>query len=91
MLVTGTNRRAVIAALSSAAAWPLTARAQQSNSTRRIAVLMGFSEGDPVGQSFALAMRQKLESLGWVENRKSESIIAGLEAIQTKLVPWQKT
>jgi putative ABC transport system substrate-binding protein len=51
------------------AAWPLAARAQQSNSIRRIAVLMGFPEGDPHGQTYVLAMRQKLESLGWVEGR----------------------
>src|SRR4051794_32472301 len=48
--------------------WPLVARAQQSNLMHRIGVIMGFPEGDPYGQAYVLAMRQKLESLGWVEN-----------------------
>ena len=64
------GRREFITLLGSVvAAWPLAARAQQSNSIRRIAVLMGFPEGDPHGQTYVLAMRQKLESLGWVEGR----------------------
>src|SRR3974377_874326 len=52
-----------------AATWPLAASAQQSGSARRIAVIMGFPEDDPYGQRYVLALRQKLESLGWVENR----------------------
>jgi putative tryptophan/tyrosine transport system substrate-binding protein len=50
-------------------AWPFAALARQSNSMRRIGVLMGFPEGDPHGQAYVLAMRQRLESLGWVESR----------------------
>jgi putative ABC transport system substrate-binding protein len=30
---------------------------------------MGFPEGDASGQAYVLAMRQRLESLGWVEGR----------------------
>jgi putative ABC transport system substrate-binding protein len=63
------RRREFIGALGGAAAWPVVARAQQPDRTRLIAVLMGFPEGDPMGKSYVLAMRQKLESLGWVENR----------------------
>ena len=52
-----------------AATWPLVAQAQQSNSIRRMGVLMGYPEGDAHGQAYVLAMRQKLEGLGWVEGR----------------------
>jgi putative ABC transport system substrate-binding protein len=52
-----------------AASRALTLRAQPSNTTPRIAVLMGFPEGDPRGQAYIRAMRQKLESLGWVDGR----------------------
>jgi putative ABC transport system substrate-binding protein len=52
-----------------AAMWPVAALAQRPNPTRRIGVLMGFPEGDFQAQSFVLAMRTKLESLGWVEGR----------------------
>jgi putative ABC transport system substrate-binding protein len=52
-----------------ATAWPCAALAQQARLMRRIAVLMGFPEGDPHAQSYVLAMRQKLESLGWAEGR----------------------
>ncbi|MFO1303107.1 MAG: ABC transporter substrate-binding protein [Burkholderiales bacterium] len=52
-----------------AAAGPSTPRAQPSASRPRIGVLMGFPESDARGQAYVLAMRTKLESLGWVEGR----------------------
>jgi len=64
------KRREFITLIGGAAAtWPFAALAQQSNSMRRMGVLMGFPEGDPYAQAYVLAMRQKLESLGWVESR----------------------
>ena len=54
---------------SMAIARPFAAVAQQSGAIRRIGVLMGFPEGDAQAQSYVLAMRQKLQSLGWVEGR----------------------
>ena len=50
-----------------AATWPITARAQQSERARRIAVLMNNAEDDPEGQTRAAAFRQGLKALGWTE------------------------
>ena len=64
------RRREFITLLgSAAAAWPLVARAQQAERMRRIAVLNNVAEGDPDTQAWIGAFRQRLESLGWSENR----------------------
>ena len=64
------GRRELLAALGGAAvAWPLAARAQQSNRMRRIGVLMGLSESDPEAQSRIAAFRKTLQGLGWAEGR----------------------
>jgi len=48
-----------------AIAWPLAARAQQSNQMRRIGVLMGSDESDPEAQSEITAFRRVFQDLGW--------------------------
>jgi putative tryptophan/tyrosine transport system substrate-binding protein len=63
------RRREFIAALGSAAAWPVIARAQQDGRVRRIGVLMSFAESGPEGQACAVALRQGLAALGWIEER----------------------
>lgn len=64
------KRREFITLLSgAAAAWPLMARAQQSERMRRIGVLMGYPGGDPQAQANVTALRQGLENLGWIEGR----------------------
>ena len=50
-----------------AAAWPLAARAQQSDRMRRIAVLVGATENDPEAPLMSEAFRQTLNQLGWKE------------------------
>ena len=64
------KRREVITLIGgAAAAWPLAARAQQAERVRRIGVLMGFAESDPVGQTYVTAFREELRKLGWAEGR----------------------
>ena len=50
-----------------AAAWPVTARAQQGERMRSIGVLMGYAETD--AQPQVKALRQELQKLGWEEGR----------------------
>jgi len=52
-----------------AAAWPLAARAQQSERVRRIGVLMSFAAHDPEGKAQIAAFVQGLQQLGWTDGR----------------------
>jgi putative tryptophan/tyrosine transport system substrate-binding protein len=52
-----------------AAAWPLAARAQQSERVRRIGVLMNFAVDDPEAQSRNAGFLQGLSELGWTVGR----------------------
>jgi putative tryptophan/tyrosine transport system substrate-binding protein len=63
------RRREFIAGLSSAAAMPFVARAQQPERMRRIGVLMGIAEDDRAGQARLAAFRKGLQQLGWTEGR----------------------
>jgi putative tryptophan/tyrosine transport system substrate-binding protein len=64
------RRRDFIKAMaSSAAAWPLAARAQQSEPMRRIGWLEQAQPDDPAGQARIMAVRKDLEQLGWVVGR----------------------
>lgn len=63
------RRRQFITLLSSAAVWPLAARAQQPGSAKRIGVLMNSVATDAVSQSFLAAFVQALLHLGWSEGQ----------------------
>ena len=63
------NRREFMALLGGAAACPLTARAQQGERVRRVAMLVGQAEADPDMQARLDAFRQALQGLGWIEGR----------------------
>jgi putative ABC transport system substrate-binding protein len=64
-----TRRRDFITLLGGAAAWPITARAQQRAQMRRIVFLHALAEHDPEVQARIAAFRQGLETFGWMENR----------------------
>ena len=63
------NRRDFITLLGGAAAWPLAARAQQSDRVRRVGMLIGFDENDPVGKTNVAAFTQALAELSWTDGR----------------------
>ena len=59
------RRREFITLLGGAAAWPLSARAQQRERMRHIGVLMPFSAGDPEVEARKPAFEETLRHLGW--------------------------
>ena len=61
------GRRELIAALGSAAAWPLAARAQGSERVHRIGMLHAVSESDLDRQHIVEVFVQSLAKLGWTE------------------------
>jgi hypothetical protein len=61
-----TKRRAFIAALGGAAAWPFVARGQQTERVRRVGVLMALGADDPESKARVTAFVQGLAQLGWI-------------------------
>jgi putative tryptophan/tyrosine transport system substrate-binding protein len=69
-----------------AAAWPLAARAQQSDRMRRIGVLMPLAADDPEARARLAAFMQALQQLGWTDGRnmRIETRWGGLNASDTR-------
>jgi putative ABC transport system substrate-binding protein len=63
------KRRELITLLAGATAWPLTASAQQGERVRRIALLLGFPQGDVEGEASVAAFQEGLHELGWTKGR----------------------
>ena len=63
------RRRDFITLLGGAAAWPLAARAQQGQRTRRIGVLIPAPSDDQEFQARLAAFLQGLQQLGWTDGR----------------------
>jgi putative ABC transport system substrate-binding protein len=63
------RRREFIAGLGSVAAWPLAARAQPAERVRRIGMLLGLDENEPLQKARISAFTQALADLGWTDGR----------------------
>src|SRR5262249_13541817 len=63
------RRREFITLAGSAAAWPLAARAQQPERTRRITIFLNAAADDPGYQPWVGAFLQALALLGWTIGR----------------------
>ena len=64
------RRRELITLLGgAAAAWPLAARAQQGERTRRVGMLIPRAANDPESLTRIVAFQQGLRQLGWIEGR----------------------
>jgi ABC-type uncharacterized transport system substrate-binding protein len=89
------KRREFIKLLSGAmAAWPCAGSAQQP--TRRIGMLIGYSENDPEIQARLAAFREALERNGWreghsvrIETRFAPASPEQAQAFANELVAWQ--
>ena len=63
------KRRAFIGLVGGVAAWPLVARAQQAERTKRVGILMSTAETDPLEISSVSAFTAELAKLGWVQGK----------------------
>jgi len=63
------GRREFITLMGGAAAWPLTAGAQQAERMRRIGVLTAQAENDPAIKGYLAIFGKALYSFGWSEGR----------------------
>jgi putative ABC transport system substrate-binding protein len=63
------KRREFVSLLGGMAAWPLVARAQQSDRKRLVGVLMNNAESDAETKAQLAALLQELQRLGWSEDR----------------------
>jgi putative ABC transport system substrate-binding protein len=63
------RRRNFLPVIAGAIAWPLAARAQQSEPLRRVSVLSLLAETDAEEQAWDTAFKKRLAELGWTDGR----------------------
>jgi putative tryptophan/tyrosine transport system substrate-binding protein len=63
------RRRDFITLVTSAAMWPLVAKAQQAGQIRRIGVQLDLPEGDSDAKVWLSAFQQELAKLGWADGQ----------------------
>jgi hypothetical protein len=63
------GRREFTSLLGGAVVWPVAAWAQQRERVKRLAVLWGLAENDNVYEPYLLAFKQRLQDLGWIDER----------------------
>jgi putative ABC transport system substrate-binding protein len=63
------RRRAFIALVGGAVAWPLAARAQQAEQMRRVALLINLPDGDPEAMRRVNAFIKAMSELGWHDGK----------------------
>jgi putative tryptophan/tyrosine transport system substrate-binding protein len=84
------DRRRLVVGLGGAVAWPLAARAQQSNGMRRIGVLMVFAETVPDAKRFVEALETQLDAAGWHKGRNLEITYRWGESDPERLARYAK-
>jgi putative ABC transport system substrate-binding protein len=79
------RRREFIAGLAGTVAWPVAARAQQPDRTRRVGFLHALAEHDPEAQARVAVLREGLARPGWTErNVRIEQRFAEADFAQTQ-------
>jgi ABC-type uncharacterized transport system substrate-binding protein len=68
------KRRDLLMLLGGAAAWPLATRAQTIDRIRRVGVLTGLGESDPITVQNVQALRGALGARGWIEGQNLQLI-----------------
>jgi putative tryptophan/tyrosine transport system substrate-binding protein len=63
------RRRQFLGILGGAAVWPVASKAQQASPARRLGVLMGYAEGDPLAKVLLTDFTQALSEFGWIKGR----------------------
>jgi putative ABC transport system substrate-binding protein len=90
------KRRDFMALVGGAAAWPLTARGQDTGRVPRVGVLSSIGESDVEAQAMAAALQQALQDAGWVDGRNlridhrwAAGNVSRIEAFAKQLIALQ--